>query len=70
MLRDTQLHENETIFSLTLKVYTNVPVHEAIEIACEKTYEVEREKPNMSGATLKRMMELAATDMCFMCGDH
>ena len=51
-------------------LYTNVPVHEAIEIACGKIYEGERAKPNMSRATLKRMMELAVTDVWFMRGDH
>ena len=58
-------------FSLDVKsLYTNVPVHEAIEIACKKIYEGERAKPNMTRSTLKRMMELAVADVWFRCGDH
>ena len=47
-------------------LYTNVPVVEAIEIAIEKLYAAS--EPQIERNTLRRLMEMAVTEVWFMAG--
>ena len=68
-LTDVQLLDDEEIFSLDVKsLYTNVPVAEAIDIACHLLYN-SYSAPEIDRDTCKQLMQLAVTDVNFMCGD-
>ena len=67
-IRDIKLEDDETIFSMDVKsLYTNVPVLEAISIACEALYD-SNSAPDMEQDTLTQLMQLAVTNVWFMCG--
>ena len=66
-LRATALEPDETIFSMDVKsLYTNVPVHEAIDLAIETLYM--SQEPEIERDTLRRLMEMAVTEVWFMAG--
>ena len=68
-LTDVQLLDDEEIFSLDVRsLYTNVPVAEAIDTACHVLYNSDS-APEIDRDTCKQLMQLAVTDVNFMCGD-
>ena len=61
---------DESIVSLDVKsLYTNVPVNEAIEIALRIQYS-SAHAPEMSRSTLKTLLKLAVTNVCFKYNDR
>ena len=67
-LEQIALESDETILSRDVKsLYTNVPVHEAIELACEAIY-ASSNPPEMQQPTFKKLMELAVINVWFMSG--
>ena len=49
--------------------YTNVPVNEAIEVALRSLY-LSDHAPDMSRSTLKMLLKVAVTNVCFKCNDR
>ena len=49
-------------------LYTNVPLKEAIEIALQKLYSQES-PPEIQRATMKRLLNMAVSKVCFKCND-
>ena len=67
-IRKLRLPDDETVFSMDVKsLYTNVPVREAIDLACDALYSSE-EVPRVSRATVKTLMDIAVTEVWFMSG--
>ena len=67
-LEQIALESDETIFNMDLKsLYTKVPVHEAIELACQALY-ASSNPPEVQQPTFKKLMELAVTNVWFMSG--
>ena len=61
------LDPDETLFSMDVKsLYTNVPVMEAIDLACDALYNTSA-PPGLTKSTFKRLMELAVTNVWFLC---
>ena len=50
------------------KLYTNVPLKEAIEIALQKLYSQES-PPEIQRATMKRLLNMAVSKVYFKCND-
>ena len=66
-LNKTTLEPNETLFSMDVKsLYTNVPVTEAIDLACDALYATEL-PPELNRSTFRKLMELAVTNVWFLC---
>ena len=66
-LEQIKLEKDEQILSLDLKsLYTNVPVKEAIDIALRSLY-ARDDKPDIPRLTMKRLLELAVTNVRFKC---
>ena len=66
-LEQIELEKNEQILSLNVKnLYTNVPVKEAINIALRSFY-ARDDKPVIPRTTMKRLLELAVTNVLFKC---
>ena len=69
-LTDVQLLDDEDFFSLDVKsLYTNVPVAEAIDIACHVLYNSDS-APEIDRDSYKQLMQLTVTDVNFMCGNE
>ena len=69
ILRETHLEDEEEIFSLDVKsLYTNVPVHEAIDLACDTLFTGDKTPP-ISRTTCHKLMELSNTNVWFMSGE-
>ena len=66
-LEQIALESDETISMDVKSLYTNVPVHEAIELACEALY-ASSNPPELQQPTFKKLMELAVTNVWFMSG--
>ena len=49
------------------KLYTNVPLKEAIEIALQRLYS--QESPEIQRATMKRLLIMAVSKVYFKCND-
>ena len=61
--------DEEENFSLDVQsLYSNVPVAEAIDIACHVLYNSDS-VPEIDRDTCKQLMQLSVTDVNFMCGD-
>ena len=68
-LTDVQLQDDKENFSLDVKsLYTNLPVAEAIDIACDVLCNSDS-APEIDRDTFKHLMQLTVTDVNFMCGD-
>ena len=68
-IENIALDPDETIISLDVKrLYTNVPLKEAIEIALQKLYS--QESPTeIQRATMKRLLNMAVSKVYFKCND-
>ena len=49
-------------------LYTNVPLKEAIDIALKKLYEQD-EPPSIAGKNMKRMLNMAVSQVHFKCNE-
>ena len=68
LLVSTNLEPNENLISLDVKrFYTKVPLKEATDIALRKLYEQD-EPPSIARKTMKRMLNMAVSQVHFMCG--
>ena len=68
-LEQIKLEKDEQILSLDVKIlYTNVPVKEAIDIALRSLYASDY-KPDIPKTTVKRLLELAVTNVHFKCNE-
>ena len=57
------------MLSLAIKsLYSNVPIKEVIEIALRSLYGRD-DKPDIPRTTMKRLLELAVTDVHFKCNE-
>ena len=66
ILRETHIEDEEEIFSLDVKsLYTNVPVQEAIDLACDTLFTGDK-TPQISRTTYHKLMELSNTNVWFM----
>ena len=64
-----KLEKDEQILSLDVKsLYTNVPVKKAINIALRSLY-ARDDKPDIPRTTMKRLLELAITNVHFKCNE-
>ena len=64
-----QLEKDEQILSLDVKsLYTNIPVKEAINIAL-RSLDARDDKPDIPRTTMKRLLELAVTNVHFKCNE-
>ena len=69
-IESIKLGPDESIVSLDVKsLYANVLVNEAIEIALRSLCSSDH-APEMSRSTLKTLLKLAVTNVCFKCNDR
>ena len=64
---DSLIRVGRNHFLYRRKKYTNVPVHEVLELACEALY-ASKNPPELQQPTFKKLMELAVTNVWFMSG--
>ena len=67
-LEQIKLEKDEQILSLDVSLYTNVPVKKAINIALRSLYATD-DKSNIPRTTMKRLLELAVTNVHFTCNE-
>ena len=68
-LEQIKLEKDEQILLLDVKsLYTNVPVNEDINIALRSFY-ARDDKPDIPRTTMKRLLELAVTNVHFKCSE-
>ena len=68
-LEQIKFERDEQILSLDVKrLYTNVPVKEAINIALRSLY-ARDDKPDITKTTMKRLQQFAITDVHFKCNE-